>query len=193
MTCLSHIGAISTHKWAEVESLVLVDGQIGTGNDEPRSRSPSVIGYTCLARTPTWLTCSVIMTVGHGGDSERHPRPYIGLPGYGHCHHLAGTKMSSLDYSIFAAPDFNPNEYASSILSSEPGSDSKSNSKSSAHLKGFGQDSVTKDDISVAISKLSFGIEDVSKQIRHLVLILLLFQFIPLTRKLRLQLTMKNC
>jgi len=109
--------------------------------------------------------------------------PYIGLPGYGHCHHLAGTKMSSLDYSIFAAPDFNPNEYASSILSSEPGSDSKSNSKSSAHLKGFGQDSVTKDDISVAISKLSFGIEDVSKQIRHLVLYSSPFPVYPINSK----------
>lgn len=103
--------------------------------------------------------------------------------------------MSSLDYSIFAAPDFNPNEYASSILSSESGSDSKLNSKNSAHLKGFGQDSVTKEDISVAISKLSFGIDDVSKQIRHLVLIVFPFPIYPIDLKswLRLQLTMKNC
>ena len=123
--------------------------------------------------------------------------------GYGHRRHLSvctariisEPKMSSLDYSIFSAPDFNPNEYASSILSSESGSEFKSSSKSPAHLKGFGQDSVAKEDISVAISKLTFGIEDVSKQIRHLVFIVFLCQFHPINSKpwLRLQLTMKNC
>jgi hypothetical protein len=68
--------------------------------------------------------------------------------------------MSSLDYSVFAAPDFNPNEYANAILASDSGSKA---SKSSV------QDSVTKEDISVAISRLTFGIEDVSKQIKNLV------------------------
>jgi hypothetical protein len=70
--------------------------------------------------------------------------------------------MSSLDYSIFAAPGFNPNEYANAILAYDSGSGGKG-------LIGSTQDSVTKEDISVAISKLTFGIEDVSKQIRNLV------------------------
>jgi hypothetical protein len=74
--------------------------------------------------------------------------------------------MSSLDYSIFAAPDFNPNEYANTILASDtPTFDSKTISRAKASI----QDSVTKEDISVAISKLTYGIEDVSKQIKSLV------------------------
>lgn len=35
--------------------------------------------------------------------------------------------------------------------------------------KATAQDSIAKEDISVAISKLTFGIDDVSKQIKHLV------------------------
>lgn len=75
----------------------------------------------------------------------------------------------TLDYSIFAAPDFNPNEYANTILASDAPStcDPKTVSKAKISV----QDSVTKEDISVAISKLSYGIEDVSKQIKNLVCI----------------------
>lgn len=78
--------------------------------------------------------------------------------------------MSSLDYSIFATTDFNPNDYANAILSSDTGLDAKAGGKgSSSFLTGSTQDSVTKEDISVAISKLTSGIEDISKQIRNLV------------------------
>ncbi|KDR75381.1 hypothetical protein GALMADRAFT_140887 [Galerina marginata CBS 339.88] len=76
------------------------------------------------------------------------------------------------DYSVFSSPDFDPNEYANAILASDatyPASDSKLVAKGSSHLKGSTQDSIAKEDISVAISKLTFGIEDVSKQIRNLV------------------------
>jgi len=75
--------------------------------------------------------------------------------------------MPSSDYSIFGAPDFSPNEYANAILASDTGLD-KPGAKGS-HSKSSTQDSVTKEDISVAISKLTFGIDDVSKQIRNLV------------------------
>ena len=78
--------------------------------------------------------------------------------------------MSS-DYSIFASQDFDPNEYANTILASDtyPPSESRLTVKVPSHLKSSTQDSVAKEDISVAISKLSFGIEDISKQIRNLV------------------------
>ncbi|KAH9485273.1 Conserved oligomeric Golgi complex subunit 5 [Psilocybe cubensis] len=73
------------------------------------------------------------------------------------------------DYSVFANSQFDPNEYANAILAADSGSsDPKQVARGSTHLKAI-QDSVAKEDISVAISKLTFGIEDVSKQIRNLV------------------------
>ena len=96
--------------------------------------------------------------------------------------------MSSLDYAIFAAPDFNTNEYANAILASD--------SSGGRGIKHSTQDSVSKDDISLAISKLTFGIEDVSKQIKNLVRLLspldlpMVLNPAPL---LRLQPIMKNC
>lgn len=83
------------------------------------------------------------------------------------------TSMSSLDYSIFAASDFSPNEYANAILASDAGLDTKTGAKGSGHVISSTHDSVTKEDISVAISKLTFGIDDVSKQIRNLVGVIL--------------------
>ncbi|KAF8894946.1 Golgi transport complex subunit 5-domain-containing protein [Gymnopilus junonius] len=79
------------------------------------------------------------------------------------------------DYSVFASPDFDPNEYANAILSADsssstyPASESKPAVTDTSILKGPTQESIAKGDISMAISKLSFGIEDVSKQIRSLV------------------------
>ena len=97
--------------------------------------------------------------------------------------------MSSPDYAIFAAPDFNTNEYANAILASD--------STGGRGVKHSTQvDSVSKDDISLAISKLTFGIEDVSKQIKNLVRLISLLDLpmvvnpVPL---LRLQPIMKNC
>ncbi|KAJ7072504.1 Golgi transport complex subunit 5-domain-containing protein [Mycena amicta] len=51
-----------------------------------------------------------------------------------------------LDYSVFTSTDFDPNEYANAVLAGE-----------------------SKEDISVAISKLSAGVDDVSKQIKSVV------------------------
>lgn len=66
------------------------------------------------------------------------------------------------DYSVFATPDFNPNEYANAILAGEPYPDQK-------YTKLSIQDPIAKEDISVAISKLTSGIDDVAKQIKQLV------------------------
>lgn len=80
--------------------------------------------------------------------------------------------VRSTDYSAFASPGFDPNEYANAILATDtyPAADaSKPTTRAAPHTKGANQDSIAKEDISVAISKLTFGIEDVSKQIRNLV------------------------
>jgi len=70
------------------------------------------------------------------------------------------------DYAVFASSDFDPNEYANAILAVDTyPSESR---RAATNLKGT-QDSIAKEDISVAISKLTFGIEDVSKNIRNLV------------------------
>ncbi|KAF5351759.1 hypothetical protein D9756_007411 [Leucocoprinus leucothites] len=77
------------------------------------------------------------------------------------------------DYSVFASSAFDPNDYANAILAGEPyppQSDAKVSSKSPLNVsKPTVQDSIAKEDMSVAISKLTFGIDDVSKQIRNLV------------------------
>lgn len=74
------------------------------------------------------------------------------------------------DYSVFARPDFDAHEYANAILSGEPyppqpstGKPVKSSSKVAGGIEP------AKEDISVAISKLDFGIEDVSKQLKNVV------------------------
>ncbi|KJA27739.1 hypothetical protein HYPSUDRAFT_62781 [Hypholoma sublateritium FD-334 SS-4] len=75
-------------------------------------------------------------------------------------------------YSAFASPGFDPNEYANAILATDtyPAADaSKAPPRGAPHAKGANQDSAAKEDISVAISKLTFGIDDVAKQIRNLV------------------------
>ncbi|KAJ6603113.1 Golgi transport complex subunit 5-domain-containing protein [Mycena sp. CBHHK59/15] len=69
------------------------------------------------------------------------------------------------DYSVFASPDFDPNEYANAILAGEP-------YPASAELQTPAKPTFEpspKEDISVAISKLTFGVEDVSKQIKSVV------------------------
>ncbi|KXN90188.1 Conserved oligomeric Golgi complex subunit 5, partial [Leucoagaricus sp. SymC.cos] len=77
------------------------------------------------------------------------------------------------DYSVFASANFDPNDYANAVLAGEPYppvSDTKQPSKPTLSLtKSAATDSIAKEDVSVAISKLTFGIDDVSKQIRNLV------------------------
>jgi len=75
------------------------------------------------------------------------------------------------DYLVFASPTFDPNDYANAILAGEsypPQSDVKVILKHPS-TKSAGQDSIAKEDLSVEISKLTLGIDDVSKQIRNLV------------------------
>lgn len=78
-----------------------------------------------------------------------------------------------LDYSVFASPGFDPNDYANAILAGEQypsQSDAKVILKPALNLiKPTTQDSIAKEGISVAISKLTFGVDDVSKQIKNLV------------------------
>ncbi|KAI0279355.1 Golgi transport complex subunit 5-domain-containing protein [Russula aff. rugulosa BPL654] len=69
------------------------------------------------------------------------------------------------DYTIFESPDFDANEYANAVLAGEsyppqPGS--------SRPAKPTGLEPA-KEDISVAIAKLDYGVEDVSKQIKNVV------------------------
>lgn len=73
------------------------------------------------------------------------------------------------DYSLFASSDFDPNEYANAILATDHHPEAKLGNKPSTLLKTSVHDSIAKEDISMAISRLTFGIEDVSKQIRNLV------------------------
>lgn len=77
--------------------------------------------------------------------------------------------LFTVDYSLFASSDFDPNEYANAILATDHHPEFKLGSKPATPLKTSTQDSIAKEDISIAISKLTFGIEDVSKQIRNLV------------------------
>lgn len=69
------------------------------------------------------------------------------------------------DYAIFASHDFNPNEYAHAVLAGEP-YPSQQTSKPKAILSAV---EPAKEDISVAITKLNSGIDDVSKQLKNVV------------------------
>jgi hypothetical protein len=70
--------------------------------------------------------------------------------------------MNPDSYAVFASPNFDANEYANTILAG----DSASQSKRARPAAG---NELTKEDISVAISKLSVGIDDVSKQLKNAV------------------------
>ncbi|KAG6820510.1 hypothetical protein H0H93_015983 [Arthromyces matolae] len=70
------------------------------------------------------------------------------------------------DFSVFAASDFDANEYANAILAGES---YPSDAKSTGKLSLSPQDLPAKEDISVSISKLNFCVEDVSKQVKNVV------------------------
>ncbi|KAF9008002.1 Golgi transport complex subunit 5-domain-containing protein [Cyathus striatus] len=70
------------------------------------------------------------------------------------------------DYSVFALPAFNPNEYANAILAGDPYPTPDPRPRPSQPKSA---DSIPKEDISVAISKISFAVDDVAKQIKALV------------------------
>ncbi|KAK7035254.1 hypothetical protein VNI00_012021 [Paramarasmius palmivorus] len=74
----------------------------------------------------------------------------------------------SLDYSIFASPNFDPNDYANAVLAGEP-YPPPNDSPVAKTPKLNTPEASTKEEISLAISKLSSGIDDVAKQIKTLV------------------------
>ncbi|TFY76638.1 hypothetical protein EWM64_g7374 [Hericium alpestre] len=69
------------------------------------------------------------------------------------------------DYAVFASGDFDANEYANAILAGEP-YPSQPGATKPTKTSGI---EPAKEDISVAIAKLNYGIEDVSKQIKNVV------------------------
>jgi conserved oligomeric Golgi complex subunit 5 len=63
------------------------------------------------------------------------------------------------DYAAFADPNFNAHDYVRSILA-----------KSNEQLGSYTTDlDLAKEDIAISISKLDHGIEDVGKQLKHVV------------------------
>lgn len=94
-----------------------------------------------------------------------------------HSYNPSGAELAtSADYAVFAHPDFDPNDYANAVLAGELYPATTANPPVSATLKSFkavpakntstGSDT---EDISVAISKLTFNLDDVEKQIKHVV------------------------
>ncbi|KAG6920111.1 hypothetical protein DXG01_010179 [Tephrocybe rancida] len=70
------------------------------------------------------------------------------------------------DFSVFSSPQFDANEYANAILAGES---YPLDTKHAGKLSVQPQDLPAKEDISVSISKLTFSIDDVSKQIKNVV------------------------
>lgn len=63
---------------------------------------------------------------------------------------------------MFSNPEFDPKEYANAILAGEPYPSQQPAAKGRSAA-------VPKEDVSVAITRLTSGIEEVSKQIKQLV------------------------
>ncbi|KAF8626868.1 hypothetical protein AX15_004686 [Amanita polypyramis BW_CC] len=75
--------------------------------------------------------------------------------------------MLSPEYAVFANPDFNPSEYANAVLAGESYPVAPD---PVAKPQGSAQDPPAKEDISEAISKLTYGTDDMTRQIKKLVL-----------------------
>src|ERR1700761_7024684 len=77
------------------------------------------------------------------------------------------------DYSIFADPSFNPHQYAHRVLAGESSSLSLDGRNTgltiTASPSHYQDSSLAKEDISLAITKLNLGLEDVSKQMKSVV------------------------
>ncbi|KAI0329225.1 hypothetical protein GY45DRAFT_1325329 [Cubamyces sp. BRFM 1775] len=69
------------------------------------------------------------------------------------------------DYAVFAHPDFDPNDYANAILAGEPYPPQPGKAKPTKNT-GLAPAS---EDVSVAISKLTFSLDDVEKQLKNVV------------------------
>lgn len=70
-----------------------------------------------------------------------------------------------VDYAVFASDDFDANDYANAVLAGEQ----YDTVKASATVKVVTPEPSAKEEISIAISKLTVGVDDVSKQIKTLV------------------------
>lgn len=73
--------------------------------------------------------------------------------------------MNELDYAVFAVAEFDPSGYANAVLAG----DAYPPSSQPKQKASFQIQEPAKEDISIAISKLDIGIEDVHKQIKALV------------------------
>ena len=71
----------------------------------------------------------------------------------------------SVDYAVFALPEFDPNDYANAVLAGEPYPPQPGKNKP---LKATGL-APASEDVSVAISKLTFSLDDVEKQLKSVV------------------------
>jgi hypothetical protein len=75
----------------------------------------------------------------------------------------------------FASSHFDPNDYANAVLAGDP----YIPSSHKPHIKPSVQDPPPKEDISVAISKLTIAIDDVSKQIKTVVRKICFITYLP--------------
>ncbi|KZO99399.1 hypothetical protein CALVIDRAFT_553311 [Calocera viscosa TUFC12733] len=78
-----------------------------------------------------------------------------------------------VDYDIFAHPSFDSNEYANAILARESYNPSAPKAKGGSSVVRAGgslSSEAGKEDISLAIAKLNFAIDDVAKQLQNVVI-----------------------
>ncbi|KIO22676.1 hypothetical protein M407DRAFT_27784 [Tulasnella calospora MUT 4182] len=73
------------------------------------------------------------------------------------------------DYSVFSNPDFDANEYANAVLAGEPYPPPPKSKSRGTTTNATIASEAAKEDISVALGKLTLGIDDVSQQLRSLV------------------------
>ena len=74
----------------------------------------------------------------------------------------------ALDYDTFSRPDFDPNDYANAILAGDPYPTQPLRTPLPRTSKS-GALEPPKEDISVVLTKLNLGIEDVAKQLKSVV------------------------
>jgi hypothetical protein len=73
-----------------------------------------------------------------------------------------------LDYDVFSRSDFDPNDYANAVLAGEPYPSQPSRPPSQKVTKSTATD-LPKEDISLVLTKLNLGIDDVAKQLKTVV------------------------
>lgn len=118
-------------------------------------------------------SCQVLPTSSRMSGTSSIPFPPS------RCRHLL---PQSQDYAVFALLDFDPNDYANAVLAGEPYPQSgggsvpasaagrttgTGNARSTSASRGIGSGDA--EDISVLISKLTYNIEDVEKQVKNVV------------------------